>query len=303
MIGALVAILSLNLTANLVGAGIVARTLPVTGATAGTPITVVSPGHNIPSARFAHGVVSGIGGVVGSTGTFQLNVVDEDTFTLWTYTAGGKPTPSTGTGTYTSGGQIRIALPDGCILLGRRNVQLATSVATPRYVFVPTDGKAWGFEPYGGQGAAPGPAGPPPGTRGQRGTAEQQAQRLNPQLETEFTTFEVYVTGAAPDEGNALSPDFGDFDATQKLVWALYEVMFDGSANARAKVLKEGWPSQSKTSGTMSQRGQMWAGIIEFQQAVTRIQSLDFVPVGTNIQFTVIPINGGSGDATVFTVS
>ncbi len=89
MIGALVAILSLNLTANLVGAGIVARTLPVTGATAGTPITVVSPGHNIPSARFAHGVVSGIGGVVGSTGTFQLNVVDEDTFTLWTYTQGG----------------------------------------------------------------------------------------------------------------------------------------------------------------------------------------------------------------------
>jgi hypothetical protein len=183
-------------------------------------------------------------------------------------------------------------------------VQLATSVATPRFVFVPTDGKAWGFEPYGGQGAAPGPSAfPPPGTRGERGTAEQQAQRLNPQLETEFTTFEVYVTGAAPDEGSALSPDFGDFDATQKLVWALYEVMFDASSNARAKVLKEMWPSQSKSSGTMSQRGQQWMGIVEFQQGVTRIQGLTFVPIGTNIQFTVIPANGGSSDATIFTVS
>ena len=91
--------------------------------------------------------------------------------------------------------------------------------------------------------------------------------------------------------------------ATQKIVFALYEVMFDAVSQARVRVVRERWISQMQSSGTMTQRGQQWCGIVEFQQPVIRLAALSFVPVGTNVQVTVIPANGGSGDATVFTVS
>lgn len=299
MIGALVSILSLNLTRNLVAAGIVAGTFPITGATATTPIHVTSPNHRVPLGRVVHGVVSGVTGEVEANGTWVLTPTDSNTFALSTFDAQGNPVQSVGTGAYTGGGAIQYALPDYCILLGRRNQALSSAVAAPRVLFVPTLGRAWGFEPYGGLGAAPIPMpSPPPPVRGSRGTAEQQAERTNPQLETEYTTFEVYVTGCAPTP----APDFGDFDATQKIVFALYEVMFDSSSNARVKVLRESWPSQLESAGAMTQRGQQWMGIVEFQQPVVRLAALSFVPVGTVLEFTVTPVGGGSSDATVFEV-
>ena len=58
MIGALVAVLSLNLTSVLVtDYGVIAATLPVTGATVTTPINLTSVGHGY--ARPVHGLVSG----------------------------------------------------------------------------------------------------------------------------------------------------------------------------------------------------------------------------------------------------
>lgn len=300
MIGALVSVLSLNLTTNLVAAGIIAGSFPITGATATTPIHVTSTNHGVPLGRVVHGVVSGVGGMPEANGTWVATPTDPNTFALSTYDAQGNPVLSVGTGGYTSGGTIQYAFPDWCILLGRRNQALASAVAAPRVLFVPTMGRAWGFEPYGGQGAAPLPMpSPPPPVRGGRGTAEQQAERTNPQLETEFLTFEVYVTGCAPTP----APDFGDFDATQKIVFALYEVMFDGSSNARVKVLRESWPSQLESSGTMTQRGQQWMGIVEFQESVVRLAALQYVPIGTVLEFTVTPVGGGSSDATIFGVS
>lgn len=298
MIGSLVSVISLNLTLSLVNNGVIAGTLPITHATTTTPISVTSPNHGVPLGRTLHGVVTGVGGMSEADGLWVLTPTDANTLTLTTYSAQGIHTNSVGVGTYTGGGQVQYAfpIPDGQILLGRRNIIKATSVASPRIVFVPTRGKAWGFEPYGGVGA---PAAVPP----VRGSKEQQSATLQPQLATEYTTFEVYVSASAPNYGaSAPSPDFADFDAVQAVVFALYSVLFDASGPPRAKVLQESWPSQTMDSATMLQRGQQWMGVIEMQQPVTT-NPLQFVPVGTYIAMTVVPAGGSTGDETHFNVT
>jgi hypothetical protein len=296
MIGALVAILSLNLTSVLVtDYGVIAASLPVTGATATTPIELTSTGHGY--ARPVHGLVSGVTGTAEANGLWVLTPVDPNTLALSTFTAQGIPVQSVGVNAYVSGGIIQLAFPDGSILLGRRNVALATSVASPRIVFVPTDGKAWSFEPYVGAAPSITPASVP----NVRGSVEQQSMTLGPQMATEFTTFEVYVSGSGPNYGNELSPDFYDLDATQSIVFALYSVCFDASG-ARAKVLHESWPSQSIEAGTQTQRGQQWKGVIEFQQPVIRIPTT-FVPIGTSLQITVEPVNPYVTDPVVIDIN
>ena len=291
MIGALVTVISLNMTLALVQAGQVAGSLPVTGATVATPIELESPGHGVPLGRVVHGVASGIFGTTEANGLWVLRPTDADHFALYSCSAQGILAPSVGANAYVSGGVIQYAFPDYQILLGRRNVALSTAVTSPRIVFVPTDGRAWGFEAYGGVGS-------PASLPNVRGSLEQQSEKTQPQLATEFTTFEVYVQGAA----NPPSPDFGDFDATQALVFELYSQLFDASGGARAKVLHESWPSQSKDSGTQTQRGQQWCGVVEFQQPVIK-SALSFVPAGTKLTLTVIPTNPGSTDATVIVIT
>jgi len=299
VIGALVSVLSLNLSLVLLNIGVVAGTLTVTNATVTTPILLTSPGHGFPLGRVIHGVVSGITGTSEANGLWVLTPVDADTFSLSTFTAQGILTQSVGVNAYTGGGTIQYALPDGSILLGRRNLQTATSAASPRVIFIPTDGKAWNFEAYGGAGPDLQPAASPP----VRGSLQQQSMTLNPQLATEFSTFEVYVHGTGPNLGDGLSPDFYDFDATQAVVFALYSVLFDASGPPRAKVLHESWPSQKIDAGTMTQRGQQWMGIIEFQQPVIRPTPGQFVPIGTYIQETIQPVNAGSTDGTVIVIN
>jgi hypothetical protein len=157
-------------------------------------------------------------------------------------------------------------------------------------VFVPTDGRKWDFEPYGGVGA---PAALPP----VRGSLEQQSATTQPQLGTSFTTYEVYVNGAA----NPPSPDFGDFDATQFIVDALFATMFDTIGPARAQMLHESWPSQVLAQGTQTQRGQQWRGILELQHAI-QTNPLQFVPNGTSLVLTVTPEGGGSADSTIIDI-
>ncbi len=276
MIGALVALISLNLTTTLVGAGQIAGTLSITAATATTPIAVTSTAHGVPPGRVLHGVVSGVTGTVEANGTWQATPLDADTLALSTYSLQGEPVPSVGVHAYTGGGTISYALPEWSILLGRRYVALAGAVASPRIVFVPTSGRAWGLEPYGGM-----PTAVP--------NVEQDAEELQPQLATSYPTFEVYVTGCASPP----SPDFGDFDATQAIVDALYSTIVDLIGPARALVLRDGWPSQSATAGTQTQRGQQWSGTLQLQHPVTSAP-LAFVPSGTSLVLTVEP-RGGTG--------
>lgn len=291
MLSSLVALISLNLTLSLVSTfGVVAGTLPITGATATTPILVTSTSHGVPLGRVVHGVVSGVTGEVEANGLWILTPTDADTFALTTLTAQGLPVESVGLNSYAGGGTISYAFPDYQILLGRRNVALASSVASPRVVFVPTHGRAWDFEPYGGVGA---PAELPP----VRGSLEAQSANLQPQLATEFSTFEVYVTGCASPP----SPDAGDFDATQFLVNGLAAVLWD-MFGPRARVLREAWPSQTVEAGTTTQRGQQWFGVVEFEQPITHVP-MQFVPVGTYLVETVQPVNAGSADSTVIKIT
>lgn len=300
MMAAFVALTSLNLTSVLINDySVVARTFPITNATVTTPIVVTSANHGVPLGLVVHGIVSGVTGTVEANGLWILTPLDANTFSLTTLTAQGIPVNSVGVNAYTGGGQIQCAFPEYAILLGRRHIAGAGTPASPRIVFVPTVGKAWGFEPYGGAApnivAAEYPA--------VRGSLEQQSMTLQPQLATEYPTFEVWVYGCATNYGaSAPSPDYADFDATQALVFALYSVFFDEVGGLpRAKVLREDWPSQKAESGSMNQRGQAWMGVIEFQQAVTKAPA-QFVPIGVQLVATVQPFNAGSTDPTVITI-
>ena len=289
--GALVALTSLNLTNVLVqDFGVVARTLPITSATVTTPIVATSTAHGVPLGRVLHGIISGVTGMLEANGLWVLTPLDPDRFSLTILSPQGVPTDSIGVHAYTGGGQIQIAFPEGQILLGRRNLALAAAVASPRIVFIPTMGRAWSQDPYGTPGA-------PAVFPNTRGTAEQQALALTPMLATQYPTFEVWVFGCAPKP----SPDYGDFDATWNLVFAFWSVVFD-QFGAGANVLREDWPSQMAESGTMTQRGQIWRGIVEFQQNVTHTEK-QFVPIGVTGQITVEPINPASGDPIVITIS
>jgi hypothetical protein len=288
-----VAILSLNLTLALANAGQTFKTFPITGATATTPIQVTSPAHGVPPGENVHGVVTGVVGETEANGLWELTVVDPNTFSLATYSAQGIPTNSVGTNAYVSGGQIAVAFPDYRILLGRRRVAMNTSVASPRIVFVPTNGRRWDFVPYGGLGSAP---------RGQRGSLEQQSEKLQPNLGTKWRTFEVHITGCATDVATGQpDPDFGDFSAVDALESALFAVMFDAITPTRFNWLAEKWPSQMVEAGSMSQRGQKSVHLVEFATPITPTP-LSFVPDGTSLVFSVEPVNAASGDITVITV-
>jgi hypothetical protein len=293
MIAAFVSILSLNLTLSLVqDYGVIYKTLPITGATVTTPIKVTSAAHGVPLGRLIHGIVTGVTGTVEANGLWVLTPVDADTFALTTFDAQGIVVESVGVHAYVSGGQIQWALPDGQILLGRRNKMLATSVASPRFVFIPTTGRAWSFESYGGAGPDLVPAAAPPA----RGSAQQQTMKLEPQLATEYTTFEVYVNGSGPNYGDALDPDFADFEATQALVHALYAQLFDAVGGVpRAKILRESWPSQTEQQGAQTQRGQQWMGVLEIQQPVLKPPK-QFVPIGIIAELVVQPKDPGATD-------
>ena len=290
MIGALVAILSLNLTLSLVKGGQIAGTLPVTGVTATTPMRVSSPAHGVPLGRALHGVVTGVQGTTEANGLWVCTPTDQDTFSLSTYDAQGNVVQSSGSHAYVSGGTISYAFPDYQILLGRRWIATAGAVASPRVVFVPTDGPGWTYESYGTVGIT-GQA------QRSRGNAEQQSLRQNKLYATQLSTFEVHVTACA----NPPSPDFGDFDAVQALVHLLYQRLFEDCTPDVATVLRESWPSQDVDSGTLTQRGQRWVGVVQFKQPV-QAAPLSFVPVGTSIVETIEPVSGAPEDETVITI-
>ena len=52
----------------------------------------------------------------------------------------------------------------------------------------------------------------------------------------------------------------------------------------------------------MTQRGQVWMGIVQFQQTATRVRG-QFAPIGVSGQFTVEPVNPASGDPVVITIA
>jgi hypothetical protein len=291
MIGALIATLSLYVTNALVFSGQVAGTLPITAATATTPITVTSTAHGIPPARVMHAVISGVTGETEANGLWELSVVDANTLSLGSYSPQGVPQASVGVNAYTGGGTISYAFPDYQILVGRQMLALASSAASPRIVMIPTRGPAWLYESYGSVALDA-------TTQKTRGTLEEQTMRQHKLYATQPKTFEVYITGAASPP----SPNFGDFDAVDALVETFYQVLFEACTPDIAQILHEDWPSQYPTAGANTQRGQQWMGILQIKQPI-KANALAFVPAGTSLVMTVEPTNAGSTDPVTFTVS
>lgn len=292
MIGALVSLLSLDMTRKLVAASMVVTTLTVVGATNATPIILeTSTAHNL--RRPTHAVVSGVAGNAAANGVWVLTPTDTTHVSLSTFSQAGAVVNSVGTGSYTSGGTIQIAFPDGSILLGRRNVALSSAVATPRIVFVPMGSSAWNLDPYGGVI----PPATLPRSRASE-TDEQQLMKRSRQLNTERQRFEVHVTGCAVPA----DPDFGDFDVTQAIYHSLYESMFNMITPDRARVLSGEWVSQVETIQTLDVRGQKWVALVEIAQPVLD-NPLSFVPQPIGGEIIVNFENGASGDQTVIVVS
>lgn len=291
MIGALIALLSLDMTRKLVAAGYIAKTITIVGATNATPIVVeTNPPHNV--TRPVHAVVSGVSGNLAANGLWVMTRVDDTHLSLSTFSLAGPSVPSAGSGVYVSGGSAQVAFPDGSILLGRRNVALSSAVATPRIVFVPMSSPTWGIEPYGGVI----PPGTTPRMRSAE-TAEQQTMKLQRQLATEFHRFEVHVTGCAVPS----DPDFGDFDVTQALYQSLYGSLFEMIGPDRAKVIGGKWMSQQEDIQTLDSRGQKWVGMVEIHQPVLP-NALQFIPAGTVGSIIVNFAGGASADQTVIVV-
>lgn len=291
MIGALVSLLSLDMTRKLVAAGMVASTFTITGATNATPIVLTtSTAHGL--TRRTHAVVSGVVGNVAANGLWVMTPTSTTQLALSTFESDGTPVNSVGSGAYTSGGLAKTAFPDGSIRLGRRNVPMASAVATPRIVFVPVGSSEWKLDPYGGAIPA---ASRPPARVNQ--TAEQQTMLQRRQLNTERQKFEVHVTGCAtpPD------PDFGDFDVTQAIYQSLYESMFNLITPDRARVLGGNWVSQVESIQTLDTRGQKWVGVVEIAQAVAD-NPLSFVNANTDGTLVVNFDNGDPADETVIVV-
>jgi hypothetical protein len=300
VIGSLVALLSLDMTRKLVGAGLVATTLAVAAVSGGSPavVTLAAP-HGL--VRNAHAVVTLPGvtlnrldteGVASADTQWVCTIVDATHLSLSTWTSAGQFVPSIPSGSYSGGGTVKIAFPDGSILLGRRNVAMATAVATPRIVFVPKGSGAWGLDPYGGN--------PPPATvprRRSAETAEQKFLKLQPQLATERQRFEVHVTGSATPS----DPDFGDFDATQFLYQSLYVSMFNMISPDRGKIIGGSWESQGEEMQSLVTHGQKWVGVVEIAMPVVQ-EAVTFVNFGTSGTAVVMFTGATSADQIVIVI-
>lgn len=284
MIGALIALMSIDMTQRLVAGGMAWKSLTISDASNTSPIglTFTAP-HGL--TRVAHAVISGVIGNDAANGPWVMTPTGPSTVALSLFTPAGQPYDSQGSGSYVSGGMAQIAFPDGSILLGRRNLAMQMANATPRIVFLPQGCGEWTIGPYGGVQAPQ----TFPITLSQL-TAEQQIESLQRQLNTEPHRFEVHVTGAAdpPD------PDFADFDVTQMLYQTLYVSLFNMIGPARARVLRGEWTSQRPDMGTLGTRGQKWVGLIEITQPVLD-DPLRFIPASTVARF-VIGLSGASGD-------
>jgi hypothetical protein len=290
MIGALWALLSLDVTERLVARGIRsagAASLTIIGATATSPIVVTtSAPHGVTYPL--HAVVAGVVGLAGVNGTWELRRVDDTRLSLATYSPSGVPVPSAGTGAYASGGTITGALDGGCIRIGRK--WRSVNGGPIRITVAPLGSSSpFALEPYGGEVAALVSL---PSTLTQQ-PAEDHLRAQAPQILTDRHRFQVYFYGA----DNPPDPDFGDFDITTAIRDQLLATMFRLMPGTW-EVLGGKWESQDEHSPTWGSRGQEYSAVIEIRQPVME-EPLSFVQSGVSARITVNLVNAPGSDAII----
>lgn len=196
----LVTLISLDVTEQLVASGYVAPpVLNIVDATNASPIVVkTSDPHGVTVGRSIHVVIAGVSGNAAANGTWIATAVDDYRLSLSTMSPDGTIQPSSGSGTYTSGGTMSKALTDGRIQIGK--FQMHTMSAPPRIVFVPT-GSSFGPRSVSNRSNV-----------STNMTIEQKLQTQARSLGTEYVKFNVYVWGQGnPDDYET------DFDVVQVL--------------------------------------------------------------------------------------
>jgi hypothetical protein len=293
-IGALVALLSLRVTASMVASGIVSQSWAISGVTNTTPIVVTtSAPHKVPPGYKMHAVVSGVAGTTNANGAWELSVRDETSFTLGTYSGSGANVPSVGNGVYAGGGTIATVLDEGAILLGRK--YLDVTGAPPRIVFVPTTAPLFDLQAAGGMTM---PLQSLPSTLAQM-TPEQVALAQQPPLLTDHARFEVYVWGAALPG----APNFADFDVTRALRDEVIVAGIDLISSPMFKILGGRWDSQvaGATQSAWSSQGQAYMMLVEIWMPVVA-KPFAFVPFGVSATLRVQPANPAPDDPIVIEV-
>jgi hypothetical protein len=288
-------LISLDATTSLVAAGYPARwllagsasstsatSLTITGATNASPIVITTAeSHGIPAASPAHVVISGVLGNTAANNLDATSNVDrawvavrasDTSFALYSvnvYT--GALEPSTGNGTYTSGGAVKKAFTDGRILLGRQHSYEASS--PPRVVFIPLRTTWKPKAVYNASRASGFPS------------AEFTRQLHQRSIRTDEVLFEVHVWGAdsPPD------PDI-DFNITQVLYQQIVQsahLLMPGTYE-----LENGqWQDQQADASQLIKEGHLFVfglaiGTPVLDKALARVP-VPIVPVATtNIQIT-----------------
>jgi len=287
-IGALVALISLDVTASMVAEGIVSQSWTIASVTNTTPIVVTtSAPHKVPPGFKMHAVVAGVAGTTSANGAWELTVRDATSFELGTYSGSGARVPSVGNGAYAGGGTISTVLDEGSILLGRKYVDVTG--APPRIVFVPTTAPAFDLIAAGGMTM---PLEHLPSTLAQM-TPEQVALTNQPPILTDHARFEVYVWGASTPS----APDFADYDVTRAL---RDEVIASGIrliSSPMFKVLGGVWESQREgaTQSAWSSLGQAYKMLVEILMPVVD-KPFAFVPFGVSATLRVQPANPAPDD-------
>ena len=261
-IGALVTLISLDVTNDLVGAGYVAETLPISDASNASPIVLASSaphGYVWP----VNVVVAGATGNAAANGLWLAVPTDPTHLALYAVDAFGVQTASVGSGAYTGGATVSLALKDGRILIGRQHVYEASSA--PRIVFVPLKSK---WMPKSVYTRTPASAVPSP---------EQQRQWANRSIYTEAVLFEVHVWGQAtpPD------PEGGDFDATQVLYQQVARSL-QHQAPGSFELVDVDWTDQKATGSQLVRAGhEAVFGLVVNTPVLDLIAALPYVPPGT----------------------
>jgi len=290
-LGALIALISLDVTASMVAAGQATQTWTIVAATNATPIVVAtSVPHGVAPGVKMHAVIAGVTGNDAANGPWELSFVDESHFSLGTYSPNGTPVSSVGDGAYTGGGTIATVLDEGRILLGRK--YLSVTGAPPRVVFVPTTAPTFDLVPLGGQTL---PLSSLPPTLAQM-TPEQISMTQSPPILTDHSRWEVTVWHAS----NPADPDFADFDLTRALRDQVISSCMKLMSQPMCKVLGGTWESQREgdRAAAWASLGQVYKMLVEIVQPIID-DPFSFVPFGTHATLTVQPANPGPSDPIV----
>lgn len=290
-IGALITLISLDVTAAMVAAGQITQSWTITGATNASPIVVTtSAPHGVAPGVKMHAVISGVAGNDAANGTWELTFVDASSFALGTYSPTGAPVASVGDGAYAGGGTIATVLDEGRILLGRKYWE--TNGAPPRVVFIPSIAPTFDLVPLGGETL---PLSTLPPTIAQM-TPEQIAMTESPPILTDHARFEVYVWNAS----TPADPDFADYDMTRALRDQVISSCMKLMSQPMCKVLGGVWESQREGARQAAwvSLGQVYKMLIEIMQPIID-DPFSFVPSGTHATLTVQPANPAPGDPIV----